>query len=173
MSDAVSDPRAPLLELLRPVLARVAALHPESAGSSDAAEQLRDTLEREVPFASEAVQTIGAEIRRGVSEGWLCDRGEPDARFSRVAKPSAVTADLSIDVVALRGAALRHGHPGGEVTLGFAADGAAGSAARFDGHPPGWVVMPAGSVHTPTVDGPAMHLLYFLPQGRVDWNPEG
>ena len=31
--------------------------------------------------------------------------------------------------------------------------------------------MPAGSTHTPTVTGPRMHLLYFLPDGAVEWHP--
>jgi hypothetical protein len=29
--------------------------------------------------------------------------------------------------------------------------------------------MPAGSTHTPTVTGPRMVLLYFLPGGAVEW----
>lgn len=167
-----SDPRAHLLQLLSPVLERVAELRPQDARDEPAAARLREALEAGIPFLGEIAQTIGAEISRGVEEGWLCDRGDPDARFSRVAKASERTQGLSIDVVALRGAALRHRHPQGEVTLAFAPDDAAGRDARFDGHPPGWVVMPAGSTHTPTVQGGMMHLLYFLPAGAVDWNPE-
>lgn len=167
------DPRARLVQLLAPVLERVAELRPMDARDEAAAARLRDALEADLPFRGEIAQTIGREIRAGIDEGWLCDRGEPNARFSRVAKPSAATRDLSIDVVALSGPALRHRHPQGEVTLAFAADGAVTSNGRFDGHPPGWVVMPAGSTHVPTVTGPAMHLLYFLPAGAVDWNPEG
>jgi hypothetical protein len=169
---AAPDPRERLVALLAPVLARVAELRPQDVRDADAASRLADALETEIPFRGEIAQTIGAEIRRGIADGWLCDRGEPDARFSRVAKASDATRGLSIDVVALRGAALRHGHPQGEVTLGFDAEGSMASDARFDGWPPGWVVMPAGSTHTPTVEGPRMHLLYFLPAGAVDWNPE-
>jgi hypothetical protein len=83
-----------------------------------------------------------------------------------VAKPGPETHDFSVDVVALEGEALRHRHPRGEITIGFAGSD---PDARFDGYAPGWVVMPAGSTHTPTVVGGTMHLIYFLPGGAVDW----
>ncbi len=167
MTDA--DAKTQLLQLLEPVLGAVVDADVRAATDEAGAATVRERLEAALPFESEAIQSIGTQIRRGVAEGWLCDRGEPDARFSRVAKPTDATRQLSIDVVALQGPALAHRHPAGEVTLAFAADD--GEAGRFDGHPPGWVVMAAGSTHTPTVTGPRMHLLYFLPGGEVDWNP--
>ncbi|MEM6995926.1 MAG: DUF4863 family protein [Myxococcota bacterium] len=170
MTDA--PPTQPLLDMLAPVTKTVASLDPSGATDDAATAKLLRDLEEAWPFDGEAVQAIGNEIRRGVAEGWLCDRGEPDARFCRVAKATPDTQDLSIDIVALSGAALRHTHPRGEVTMAFPAEPApADAAGRFDGHAPGWVVMAAGSTHTPTVAGPRMHLLYFLPGGKVEWHP--
>ena len=123
-------------------------------------------MESAFPVGGETALAIAQELRRGIAEGWLCNRGEPEARFSRLAKPSPQTHDLSIDVVSLLGSAVAHTHPNGEITLGFAAE--AGEA-RFDGRPPGWVFLGPGTTHTPQVVGARMHLLYFLPQGAVIW----
>ena len=166
-----TEPRQALLRDLAPVLDLVAALPLDDCRDHAAAAELAARLEARLPAESPAAKAVGAALRRGIDDGWLCDRGEPNARFSRVAKAGPDTRELSIDVVSLEGPALRHRHPRGEVTLGFAYDpDAAGS--RFDGHPPGWVVMPAGSAHVPTVTGPRMVLLYFLPGGAVDWQPK-
>ena len=165
-----SDPRAHLVELLQPVLATIAGLRPQDRADATSAAALVDALERELPFSGAQVQAIGAAVRRGVAEGWLCDRGAPEARFSRVAKPGAATRGLSIDVVSLEGSALHHRHPQGEVTLAFAADPATAELARFDARPPGWVFCRPGSSHTPTVTGARMHLLYVLPDGAIEWD---
>lgn len=159
-----------LLGDLAPILELVAELPLADCRDHEAAARLAEGLEAALPAAGPVAQAIGATLRQGILDGWLCDRGEPKARFCRVAKAGPETRDLSIDVVALEGAALRHGHPRGEVTLGFPLDPSA-TDARFDGHPPGWVVMPSGSVHTPTVTGRPMALLYFLPGGVADWKP--
>lgn len=159
-----------LLRDLAPVLDLVAAHSLEGCRDHQAAARVAAQLQAALPAEGPLAQAVGAALRQGILDGWLCDRGQPHARFSRVAKAGPDTRELSIDVVALEGAALRHGHPRGEVTLGFPFDPAA-TGSRFDDHPPGWVVMPAGSVHTPTVSGPRMVLLYFLPGGAVDWQP--
>ncbi len=170
-----SDAR--LRELLSPVLAKVAALDPGSRDTPDAAKQLEAELEAAFPFAGEHVQAIGAEIARGVDEGWLCNRGEAHARFSRLAKPTPETHDLSIDVVSLIGDAVEHTHPRGEVTIGFRAgdehaanDDVRGGDPVFDGRGTGWVFLPPGSRHVPRVTGHRMHLIYFLPGGAVQWH---
>jgi len=166
-----TEPRLALLRDLAPILERVAALPLDECRDHEAAAELAARLQASMPAESPGAQAVGVALRQGIDDGWLCDRGEPSARFSRVAKAGPGTCELSIDVVALEGPALRHGHPRGEVTLAFAFDPAA-SGSRFDGHPPGWVVMPAGSSHVPTVTGPRMVLLYFLPGGAVDWQPQ-
>lgn len=169
MSSSTAPTQA-LLERLDPILQRVAALPLDDCHDAEAAAELAAELDRAVPADGPDAQALGQVLRDGVRDGWLCDRGDPSARFCRVAKASPATHDLSIDVVALEGPALRHRHPRGEVTLGFVAQPGE-TGARFDGHPPGWVVMPADSTHVPTVTGPRMILLYFLPGGSMDWSP--
>ncbi len=161
-------PTASLLELLEPIIKRVAGLDVGAAQAEDQ-EKIHAALNAAFPIEGEHVVAIGKEIARGVREGWLCNRGEANARFCRVAKPSPATMDQSIDIVDLEGEALRHTHPKGEITLGFRAPTCDDDAVRFDGHPPGWVVMLPGSTHTPQVTKGRMHLLYFLPGGSVRW----
>ena len=109
-----------------------------------------------------------------VDAGWLCDRGEPNARFCRLAKATAETHGLSIDVVSLEGEAVEHTHPRGEVTIGFRARGLPADASpTFDDRDPGWVFLGPGSRHAPRVDGGRMVLMYFLPDGAVEWHFPG
>jgi hypothetical protein len=170
MTEPALEPRLALLRDLAPLIDVVAALPLDDCADHDAAARLAARLQERLPAEGPGVQAVGAALRRGVQDGWLCDRGETNARFSRVAKAGPDTRALSVDVVALEGPAVRHRHPRGEVTLGFPFDPDT-TGSRFDGHPPGWVVMPAGSTHVPTVTGPRMVLLYFLPGGAVEWQP--
>lgn len=156
-----------LLSLLDPILARVAELEPERCTTPESIAALEATLEREFPHAGAQVQAIGELLAQGIEAGWLADRGAPEARFSRVAKASAETHGLSIDVVSMIGAGVEHTHPRGEVTIGFAA---APETCHFEARPPGWVVLGPGSRHVPTVSGARMNLIYFLPGGAVDWH---
>jgi hypothetical protein len=160
-----------VMALLPPMLEKVAELDPAAAQDPAAASALLAALETAFPADGEAVAALGEALAAGIEDGSICNRGEPNARFSRLAKATEATHGLSIDVVALEGAALEHTHPKGEVTLGFAAS-AGDAGARFDGHPSGWVFMPPGSKHVPTVSGGRMFLIYFLPDGAVTWHPE-
>ncbi len=164
---SVAADKASLVALLAPILARVAKLRPESRSDAAAVTELEQILDNHFPMSGGLVRTIGASIEAGVTAGWLCDRGDADARFSRVAKPSEATHGLSIDVVRLAGAALRHGHPKGEVTLAFTVEG----EPQFGGRDPGWIFAKPGSVHVPEVNAGRMNLIYFLPEGAVDWAP--
>lgn len=161
-------PQQTLMDLLVPILTDVTALDPSSRTSDEATTELEKILEHKYPYDGERVQAIGKEIERGVAEGWLCNRGDENARFSRLAKPSDDTAGLSIDVVSMTGEALEHTHPNGEVTIGFATGG---DDTTFEGRPPGWIFCRAGSRHVPTVRGGRMNLIYFLPGGAVEWHP--
>jgi len=163
----VAADKASLLKLLAPVLARVAQLRPEARQDAASRAELEQMLSAEFPLGGVVARSIGASIEAGVDAGWLCDRGDPDARFSRVAKATEDTHNLSVDVVRLAGAALRHGHPKGEVTLGFAVEG----TPSFVGREPGWTFAGPGSVHVPEVHAGRMNLIYFLPDGAVDWSP--
>ena len=100
------------------------------------------------------------------AEGWLTPkRAGPDLTFGRLAKASPDLFDLSIDVVDMGGAGAEHVHPNGEVSLCFVQEG----SPKFCGHPAGWVVVPPGSRHVPTVTDGRMLIAYFLPKGAMTW----
>lgn len=148
-----------LLDTLKPILDHLGTLDltdPEAA---------RESLTSAFPLDSPPVVKARELFRRGVDEGWLCDREAGGARFSRLAKASAETRDFSIDAVRLAGPGVWHRHTGGEIDLCFAEEG----GARFDGRPEGWVVFGPGSDHVPTVTGGGMDILYFLPGGAMEW----
>ncbi|MBX7080179.1 MAG: DUF4863 family protein [Nannocystaceae bacterium] len=159
--------RAALDTTLAPVLASIAALPQPSTAAEAAA--LQQALHERWPLAHPQIVALASALREGVAAGWLCDRGEPSARFCRLAKPSPSSFDHSLDLVALSGAGMAHAHPRGEITLALPAD-ERDADARFDGAPAGWIVYPAGSSHTPTVTGGRMILLYALPGGAVQWS---
>ena len=163
-------PDARLRELLAPVLAKVAELRPQDRREDAEITELEALIESSFPYREEHVQAIGQEIARGVQEGWLCNRGEADSRFSRVSKPSEETHGLSVDCVSMTGLAVDHTHTLGEVTIGFAAEGQDADAVTFEGRPAGWVFLGPGSRHRPHVEGGRMNLIYFLPQGAVEWH---
>ena len=149
---------------------KVASLRPQDRNDEAAIAELETLMEEAYPYTGEHVQAIGAEITKGVAAGWLCNRGEPDSRFSRVAKPTEATHGLSVDCVSMIGKAIDHTHTKGEVTIGFAAEGEDAAAVRFEGRPAGWVFLGPGSRHKPHVEGGRMNLIYFLPDGAVEWH---
>ena len=42
-------------------------------------------------------------------------------------------------------------------------------SATFEARSDTWIVMPSGSRHTPTVAGGSMLILYWIPDGAVEW----
>lgn len=93
----------------------------------------------------------------------LCPKEAGSTRFGRLARDRK---GFSVDAVFSRGRGRKHTHPKGEVDLGFAFEG----SPTFDGHAPGFVVYPPGSTHPANVEGGAMFLLYFLPEGAIEWH---
>ena len=124
-------------------------------------------LDRAHPVGSlEPVRSLLFQARE---QGWITPReAGPTCLFGRVAKPSHATSGMSIDAVDMEGEGAEHTHPQGEVSLCYAVSG----DPRFDGYGPGWVVLPPGSHHTPTVTGGRMLIVYFLPDGAVAWGPK-
>lgn len=154
--------RSSLIESLAPYARRIAGLdltQPESATRA-----LNEALS---PGDRASLEKLLLECH---AEGWLTPKeAAPNGVwFGRVAKPSELTAGFSIDAVDMEGEAAEHTHPLGEVSFCVAREG----EPRFDGHPPGWVVLPPGSHHTPTVRGGRMLIVYFLPEGAVEWGPK-
>lgn len=151
--------RETLETALTPVLDALRGADPGDAG-------LAARLAAALPVDGPVCAAVRAAARKGVEEGWLCNREAGGVRFSRPVKPSPATGDLSVDAVVMdRVAGPRHLHPNGEINLCFAEEG----APNFCGHPEGWAVFPPGSVHVPRVDGGRMLILYILPAGAIEF----
>jgi hypothetical protein len=149
-----------LATLLAPVSTFVVGLDLASREAAEAA------LVRRFPPGGEELVRIEAAARAALAAGRIANRGEPHMRFSRVVKPKDDVAGCAIDCVYMddcEGPA--HTHPNGEVVLCFPDQ----AAATFDGVRGTWVVLPKGSRHTPTVRGGSMLILYWLPDGAVEW----
>ncbi len=122
-------------------------------------------LNRRLDPTSSAGLAVVEGLEALLASGEICDRGEPPVRWSRAAKASADTADFSIDTVLMSGPGPRHRHPEGEVNFCVALEG----EPLFEGAAPGWVVLPPGSEHVPTVSGGTMLIIYLLPGGAMEF----
>lgn len=153
--------RETALEVLAPVLEIVRTIDPSDRS---AAARLRAAL----PMDCEKMQAVAALVAQGLTEGWMVPREGGGVRYGRLAKPTEATHGFSIDAVDMSGPGPGHTHPRGEIDLCFALSG----EPRFDGHPAGWLVLPPGSWHVPTVTGGRMGILYFLPGGEISFGPD-
>lgn len=129
---------------------------------------LDDWLNAHHGAASATYAALKQSCQAGVAEGWLCEREGGGIRYGRIFKPAPELNGFSVDVVDMRDiAGPHHSHPNGEIDLVMPLEG----EATFDGRPAGWVVMPPGSAHRPTVAGGRALVLYLLPEGRIDFTP--
>jgi len=142
-----------VIDLLQPYCVTIAALDLSDPAAAEA--RLRE--------AHPDLSTLRDAVLSSPASDLVPRSAGPDVRFGRVAKPSPATRDLSIDAVDMTGPGAEHTHPNGEVSLCFATEG----DPRFLGRPEGWVVVPPGSRHVPTVTGGRMRILYFLPGGAM------
>ena len=147
---------------------QIAALTLRIAGSPlDAA--LDAWLNAECGPESAVYRELHASCQAGVAEGWLCQREGGGIRSGRIFKPADDLHGFSVDVVDMADiAGPHHVHPEGEIDLVMPVEG----EARFDGRPAGWLVMPPGSAHRPTVSQGRALVLYLLPNGRIDFTKE-
>ena len=144
------------LEALVPVLRSVDPAKPSEA---------EKTLSATVPLTGLRAARIRALATVGMEQGWLLTKAAgPKVKFGRLAKD---LGGYSVDAVWMEGPAAGHTHLNGEINLGLAWKG----HPTFDGRPQGWVVFPPMSHHIPTVTGGEMLLFYFLPGGKVAWDP--
>lgn len=145
--------------------ALIASLTAQIAGRPlDAA--LATWLNTEVGPGTATFQALQAACEAGTAAGWLCNREGGGIKYGRIFKPSAELHDFSVDVVDMANiAGPHHVHPNGEIDLVMPQQG----DARFDGHPAGWVVMPPGSAHQPTVSQGRALVLYLLPHGKIEF----
>lgn len=147
-----------LLDSLAPIVAALADL--DLADRARAEEALARRLD--APTMARAT----AALRAAHAAGSLTPRqAAPSLWFGRVAKPSEATRGFAIDAVDIAGPGAGHRHPRGEVSWCVPIDG----QPTFEGATSGWVVLPPGSRHVPTVEGGRMLICYFLPEGAVDW----
>lgn len=115
---------------------------------------------------SETYQGLRQSCEAGVADGWLCQREGGGIRYGRIFKPSEDLHGYSVDVVDMTDiAGPHHVHPLGEIDLVMPLD----DSATFDGRPAGWVVMPPGSAHRPTVSHGRALVLYLLPEGQIEF----
>lgn len=145
--------------------AQIAGLTAQLAGRPiDAA--LDAWLNQEHGVASATYAELKASCEAGIAEGWLCNREGGGIKYGRIFKPADDLHGFSVDVVDMTDiAGPHHVHPNGEIDLVMPLAG----AARFDGRPAGWVVMPPGSAHRPTVSQGRALVLYLLPQGAIEF----
>lgn len=143
----------------------IAALTAQIAGRPlDAA--LDAWLNREAGPASATYRQLKAGCEAGVAAGWLCNREGGGIRYGRIFKPAEDLHGFSVDVVDMADiAGPHHVHPNGEIDLVMPMEG----EATFDGRPAGWLVMPPGSAHRPTVRQGRALVLYLLPQGAIEF----
>lgn len=129
--------------------------------------ELDDWLNHEHGADSATYAGLKAACEAGVAAGWLCNREGGGIRYGRVFKPADDLHGFSVDVVDMKDVAgPHHVHPNGEIDLVMPIDG---GDARFDGRPAGWLVMPPGSAHRPTVSAGRALVLYLLPQGAIEF----
>lgn len=123
-------------------------------------------LNREHGAGSATYASLKAACQDGVAAGWLCNREGGGIKYGRIFKPADDLHGFSVDVVDMKDVAgPHHVHPNGEIDLVMPIDG----DARFDGRPAGWLVMPPGSAHRPTVSAGRALVLYLLPQGAIEF----
>jgi hypothetical protein len=145
--------------------AQIAELTAQLAGRAIDAE-LDAWLNREHGAASASYAALKASCETGVAEGWLCNWEGGGIKYGRIFKPADDLHGFSVDVVDMTDiAGPHHVHPNGEIDLHMPLSG----DATFDGRPAGWVVMPPGSAHRPTVRAGRALVLYLLPQGAIEF----
>ncbi len=145
--------------------AQIAGLTAQLAGRPIDAD-LDAWLNREHGAGSATYAALKASCEAGVAEGWLCNREGGGIKYGRIFKPADDLHGFSVDVVDMTDiAGPHHLHPNGEIDLHMPL----GGEATFDGRPAGWVVMPPGSAHRPTVAAGRALVLYLLPQGAIEF----
>lgn len=117
-------------------------------------------------YGSAMHESLGRLIHAGAGEGWLLAREAGGIKFGRPVKPGQEAGRFSVDVVHMadiRGP--HHIHVSGEIGVMFPLDG----TPAFDGGRAAWYVYPPASEHHPTITGGAAHVLYFLPDGAIEF----
>ena len=128
--------------------------------------KLEAELNSAYPASGAAFKSIFEACNQAIEAGWMCSREAGGIKFGRVIKPGPDTQGFSVDGVEMKDIkGPHHRHPNGEIDMIMPLT----PAAKFDGRGAGWMVYGPGSAHNPTVsDGRAL-VLYFLPQGAIEF----
>ncbi len=128
--------------------------------------ELEAKLNRDFSVSSDEFKQLARLCAEGEQEGWLMAREAGGIRYGRAIKPGAISGNFSVDVVRMKDVrGPHHVHTTGEIGAVFPLEG----APRFDGKPEGWYVYGPGSDHHPTVQGGDAYVLYFLPDGAIEF----
>ena len=128
--------------------------------------ELHAWLNQEYGAESHTYRELKRACEDGASAGWLCNREAAGIRYGRIFKPSPDLHGFSVDVVHMCDiAGPHHVHPLGEIDLVLPLD----HEARFEDCGAGWLVLPPGSAHRPTVTGGGALVLYLLPDGQIEF----
>ena len=123
-------------------------------------------LQAHFPAEGDTVRRLADLTARGAAEGWLLPREAGGLRFGRPVKPGGACGGFSVDAVEMRDMkGPHHVHTNGEIGHVLPIEG----EPRFDAFAPGWYVYPPGSAHWPTLSGGAAYVLYFLPDGAIEF----
>ncbi len=157
----MDDKRKALRDLLDPVITQIA--------DSDWNDALAARLNARLGPDSGLFRELEACCDEGIEGGWMGLQGEEVRKGARVIEPCPETRGLSVDVVQLIDfTGPHHRHPNGEVCA-VMTDRLEG---RFDGHPRGWAVYPPGSEHWPAGTGGRVRILFFLPDGKIEYTDQ-
>lgn len=126
---------------------------------------IQSMLNRTYPISKLA--HIKQLIIEGIEEGWFAPYDGKNLTYGRLCKAEN-NGGISIETVVMTSTGPGHIHPFGEFDLCFNVDG----DSRFDGFEEGWVVYPPTSWHVPTVTDGKMAILYFLPEGKIQFQKE-
>lgn len=127
---------------------------------------LADYLNATFPRNGAAFAELRALCAEGEADGWLLQREHGGIKFGRPVKPGNEAGRFSVDVVRMHDVkGPHHVHTTGEIGAIMPIEG----PAEFDGMPEGWYVYPPGSDHHPTVAGGDAYVLYFLPEGQIEF----
>ena len=127
-------------------------------------------LNHHYPVDGDWSQTLKQILIQHQDAEWLFPNEHREIRYGQL--DDGQLSGFSIDSVDMNKAGPSHLHIEGEVDIAFAIDG----NPTFDGRPEGWTVYPPNSWHRPTVRDGRMLILYFLPNGALQFcraAPEG
>lgn len=149
-------------EAFRALVGRIANRIADRSLDAALEEQLNSEFSPQSPEFGELRELCA----QGERDGWLLQREAGGIKFGRVVKPGTDAGRFSVDVVRMKEVAgPHHVHTNGEIGAVMPIDG----EPTFDGKPEGWYVYPPGSDHHPTVRGGDAYVLYFLPEGAIEF----